>query len=217
MTFLAAALVATASRAWAQDDDGAHVDDPVQAHRARPDRHLDRKARRDVLVDRRTHPGRQRPRNREPSRRHPDEQRLSLALRSPRRCLAGLGAPARGRSRCSRAISAHHFSESAGRVGVPFLRGLHARHLLLSSFLREYRQNRARRRQLRESIQQRQRPDHDGGRRGSGYGEPALIKGQTTTHKLSLTSLYPPRRDVTGCVPDAGHPICDQKRRAVLS
>jgi hypothetical protein len=43
----------------------------------------------------------------------------------------------------------------------------------------------------------------------TGYAEPALLSGQTTMHKLSLTSLYPPRRDVTGCEPDAGHPICN--------
>jgi hypothetical protein len=43
----------------------------------------------------------------------------------------------------------------------------------------------------------------------SGYAEPAVIAGQSVMHRLSLTSLYPPRRDVTGCAPDFAHPICD--------
>lgn len=42
----------------------------------------------------------------------------------------------------------------------------------------------------------------------SGYAEPAVLNGQSMMHPLSLTSLYPPRRDVVGCEQDLAHPVC---------
>ena len=43
----------------------------------------------------------------------------------------------------------------------------------------------------------------------AGYTEPATVGGQTVSRVLPLTSLYPPRRDVSPCNPDPD-PVCRQ-------
>ena len=156
----------------------------------------------------RADPGGQRARHRQPPRRGADEQRLPLALRPARRRAADLGAPPRvGAGRA--AVPARHLPEPRPRATrrAP----ARIRRATRTSACRSAREStaprRPRRGHLRERVQQRQGPLHDGGGRRRRLHR-ARGDRRRRQHgdrvRSTLTSLYPPRRDFVACA-DADH------------
>ena len=153
------------------------------------------KRRRHVHGHRRADAGGERARHRQPSRRDADEQRLPLAVRTPRRRAADLGAPARGRARRA-AVPARHLPEPAGGA---MRRGRARTRRAITYFCLSFTP----RARARTGSTPSAAPACSTATRAASARaptEPAMINGEPTRRaRWTRRRCIPPRRDFTAC------------------